>query len=253
MSGRRDPFPAFFEALESRHRADLSFAEVRRSLLALSSLYVERRERMRSGAVFDGKGKRAAFALYYGPIHLLLVRKIVRTLGPGRRPPGEIIDLGCGTGTAGAAWATECRPAARVRGVDLSSWAVAEAGWTYRRLGLRGRAVRGDATSTPLPKRGAGVIAAFTLNELGEDARRLLLPRLLDVHGTGSIVLVVEPLSRRVSPWWPEWAAAFLAAGGRVDEWRLPATLPEATLALGKAASLDTRELLGRSLALGFA
>ncbi len=108
MTARRDAFPAFFEALEARHRADLSFPEIRRALQALSSLYVERRERMRSGAVFDGKGKRAAFALYYGPLHFLLVREIVRALGPARRSPRRILDLGCGTGTAGAAWALEC-------------------------------------------------------------------------------------------------------------------------------------------------
>jgi hypothetical protein len=252
MSAPRDRLADYVEAAEARHLANLSFPEVRRGLQALSSLYVERRARMPTGAALDGAGKRAAFALYYGPIHFLLVREIVGTLGPGRRPPGEIVDLGCGTGAAGAAWATECRPAARVRGVDLSGWAVTEAGWTYRQLGLRGRAVRGDATSTPLPKRGAGVVAAFTVNELGEDARHRLLPRLLDVHSTGSIVLVVEPLSRRVSPWWPAWTAAFLAAGGCVDEWRFPATLPGPTRALGKAAGLDTGELLGRSLTLGF-
>jgi SAM-dependent methyltransferase len=253
MSAPRDRLAAYVDAVETRHLADLSFSEARRALQALSSLYVERRARMRSGAALAGAGKRAAFALYYGPAHFLLVREIVRALGPGRRPPKEIVDLGCGTGTAGAAWATECTPAARVNGVDLSGWAVTEARWTFRQLGLRGRAVRGDATSVPLPKRGGGVIAAFTVNELGDDARRPFLSRLLDAHAAGSAVLVVEPLSRRVSPWWPEWTGAVEAAGGRADEWRFPATLPETTALLGKAAGLDTRELLGRSLALGFA
>jgi SAM-dependent methyltransferase len=252
MSGRRDPFPAFFEALESRHRADLSFAEVRRSLLALSSLYVERRERMRSGAVFDGKGKRAAFALYYGPLHFLLVREIVRALGPPRRPPRRILDLGCGTGTTGAAWALENEPAAEVAGVDLNGWAVTEARWAIRRLGLRGRATRGDAVSERLPRPPAGVLAAFTVNELDEASRARLLPRLLGAGGGGVAVLVVEPLSRRVSPWWPEWVEAVTSAGGRADEWRFPARLPKTLALLGKASGLDNRELTGRSLALGF-
>ena len=41
-----DPFGSFHEALERRHLAELTFPEVRRALQALSSLYVERRERM---------------------------------------------------------------------------------------------------------------------------------------------------------------------------------------------------------------
>ena len=91
-----------------------TFKEVRHGLQALSSLYVERRERMAGGAALDGAGKRAAFALYYGPMHFLLVREIVRALA--LRAPRRILDLGCGTGTAGAAWALEARargPASR--------------------------------------------------------------------------------------------------------------------------------------------
>jgi len=252
MTARRDAFPAFFEALEARHRADLSFPEIRRALQALSSLYVERRERMRSGAAFDGKGKRAAFALYYGPLHFLLVREIVRALGPPRRSPRRILDLGCGTGTAGAAWALECEPTAEVVGVDLNGWAVTEARWVIRQLGLRGRAVRGDAVSEKLPRPPAGILAALTANELDEAARARLLPRLLDAAGRGSTVLIVEPLSRRISPWWPEWAEAVGSAGGREDEWRFPTALPKTLALLGKASGLDNRVLTGRSLSLGF-
>jgi hypothetical protein len=252
MSWPRNRIAAYVDALETRHRADLSFAEVRRALQALSSLYVERRGRIHSGAALDGAGKRAAFALYYGPTHLLLVREIVRALGPEPRGAREIVDLGCGTGTAGAAWAMEGTPTARLNGVDLSGWAVTEARWTYRQLGLRGRAVRGDAATVRLPTNGMGVIAAFTVNELADDARGRLLPRLLAAHAAGSPVLVIEPLSRRVSPWWSSWRDAIRSAGGREDEWRFPATLPAPTARLGRAAGLDPKELLGRSLALGF-
>ena len=148
---RRDAFPAFFEALEARHRADLSFAEIRRALQALSSLYVERRERMRSGAAFDGRGKRAAFALYYGPLHFLLVREIVRALGPARPTPPRILDLGCGTGTAGAAWALEREPAAEVVGVDLNGWAVTEADHPSARAAGPHRARRRHLRKAPSP------------------------------------------------------------------------------------------------------
>jgi SAM-dependent methyltransferase len=245
-----NPFSAYYEAVEKRHLAELTFAEVRRALQALSSLYVERRERLAEGAALDGAGKRAAFALYYGPMHFLLVREVVRALPPAARAPRRVLDLGCGTGTAGAAWALECEPRARVEGVDRSGWTVAEARWTFARLGLDGRATRADAATVPLPGARAGVLAAFTVNELSDEPRRRLLGRLVEAARLGSAVIVVEPIARRVNPWWPEWAEAFRSAGGREDEWRFRPELPARLALLGKAAGLDSRELTGRSLAL---
>ena len=245
-----DPFVPFHAALEERHLSELTFAEVRRALQALSSVYVERRERMGDGAVFDGAGKRAAFALYYGPMHFLLVREVVRALGPSARVLRRILDLGCGTGTAGAAWALECGPRARIEAVDRNGWAVAEARWTLARFGLDGRATRGDAVTAPLPKPPAGILAAFTVNELAEEPRRQLLARFVEAARAGSTVLVVEPISRRVTPWWPAWAEAVRGAGGREDEWRFRPPMPDRLALLAKAAGLDARELTGRSLVL---
>jgi SAM-dependent methyltransferase len=203
---------------------------------------------MAGGAALDGAGKRAAFALYYGPMHFLLVREIVR--GLALRAPRRLLDLGCGTGTAGAAWALEAEPRARLEGVDHSGWAVAEARWTYARLSLDGRATRADAGGAALPKPPAGILAAFAVNELAEEARRSLLGRLVATAKAGSTVLVVEPISRRVTPWWPEWAEAFRSGGGREDEWRFRPAMPQRLALLGKAAGLDARELTGRSLVL---
>ena len=245
-----DPLDSFHAALEARHLSELTFAEVRRALQALSSVYVERRGKLAEGAVFDGAGKRAAFALYYGPMHFLLVREILRALGPSACAPRRILDLGCGTGTAGAAWALECGPRTRVEAVDRNGWAVAEARWTLARFGLEGRTARGDATTVPLPKPPAGILAAFTVNELDSGSRSRLLPRLVDAARAGSTVLVVEPIARAVTPWWPEWAGAFRGAGGREDEWRVRPALPTRLALLGKAAGLDARELTGRSLFL---
>ena len=45
---RVDPVEAWLAALDERHRADLDFKELRRGIQALSSLYVERRDRLRS-------------------------------------------------------------------------------------------------------------------------------------------------------------------------------------------------------------
>src|SRR5262245_31075599 len=111
-----DLFPQWFKALEERHLGGLSFQEVRRAVQALSSLYVERRDRMSSNAIFDGAGKRAAFAFYFAPLHFLLVREVIRALGGGRYPMHSLLDLGCGIGSAGAAWASELPSGTRISG-----------------------------------------------------------------------------------------------------------------------------------------
>jgi len=243
-----DGFAAWFAALEARHRANLSFQEIRRALQALSSLYVERRGALASGAVFDGAGKRAAFALYYGPLHFLLVREVVRALGAAQPPVQRLLDLGSGSGAAGAAWALECRPRPLVAAVDQEGWAISETKWTLGCLGLRGRVSRANLSLAPLPAPPAAVLAAFALNELDDAARERLLPRLLEAGRNGSQVLIVEPLARRALPWWSAWAQAFQGVGGREDEWRFAVELPETLALLDKAAGLDHRELTGRSL-----
>jgi len=248
MSSGSDPFPAWFTALEARHLSRLTFAEVRRGLQALSALYVDRGKRLGTGAALEGSGKRAAFALFYAPLHFLLVRDVVRALGAGEAGPRSIVDLGCGTGTAAAAWAVESGSGCRVSGVDRSGWAVAEARWNYRALGVRGRALRADLSKTALPGRGSGILAAYTVNELDDAARVSLLERLLAAARRGARVLVVEPIARRPFPWWETWSAGFRAAGGRDDSWRFPVDLPGRLRLLDRAARLDHRELTGRSL-----
>ena len=242
-----DPFPAWFAALEKRHLETLEFREVRKALQALSSLYVERRDRLGAGAALETAGKRAAFALFYGPLHFLTVRAIVGALGAGRTAPKTILDLGCGTGAAGAAWALECDPRARVEGIDSSGWATGEARWTYARLGLRGEARRGDVAAAALGDRGAGVVAAYTMNELDARTRDALKEGLLR---RGGPILIVEPIARGAARWWDGWAAAFAKAGGRADEWRFAADLPETMKMLDRAAGLDHRQLTARSLYL---
>src|SRR5258705_12217797 len=98
-------FAEWMSFLEKRHLADLTFPEVWRSLRALPSLYVERRRKLPEGAELSGAGKRAAFGLFYGPLHFLLVQHIVASVPELTRAGGQIVDLGCGTGAAGAAWA----------------------------------------------------------------------------------------------------------------------------------------------------
>jgi SAM-dependent methyltransferase len=246
-----DRFVSWFAALERRHLDRLTFQEVRRALQALSSLYVERRARLEAGGALDSAGKRAAFALFYGPLHFLLVRQIVRALEAARPAPARIIDLGCGTGAASAAWALEAGGKPLIAAVDRSAWAIAEAEWTFRTLGLRASARRDDLERARSARRGEAVLAAFTVNELAPQARSRLLGRLLSYADAGARVLVVEPLARRGFSFWDDWSALFVAAGGRADTWDFEADLPERLELLDRAAGLDHARLIGRSLWIG--
>jgi protein-L-isoaspartate O-methyltransferase len=246
-AGRVDQWLA---ALEARHLADLRVPEVTRALRALSSAYVQRRQVVSRGATLDSAGKRAAFALYYAPLHFLTTAAVVRAIGAAAPPPASILDIGCGTGAGAAAWALEAGGVPTITGIDRHPWAVDEARWTYRQLGLRGRARQGDAARLPALERGGAAIAAYTLNELPREAREGVQRWLLDAAGRGAGVLIIEPIARGVTPWWEDMARPVVAAGGRADEWRFPATLPAVVGLLDSAAGLDHRELTARSLYL---
>lgn len=243
-----DAFPAWAAGLESRHLAPLGVPAVRRGIRALSTLYVERRSGIARGAALDGDGKRAAFAIFYAPLHFLAARFAVRALGAAAPAPSRVLDLGCGTLAAGAAWAVEAGGRPFLSGVDANPWAVSEARRTIRAMGLSGFARRGDALRAALPGAGAGVVAGWLANEIGEDGRARLLPRLLDAARRGARVLVLEPIAERLSPWWDGWADAFRAAGGRADLWRFAADLPPVLRRLDEAAGLDHSEITARTL-----
>lgn len=240
-------FAEWMSFLEARHLSDLTFPEVSRALRALSSAYVERRKKLPAGAALAGAGKRAAFGLFYSPLHFLLVRHIVESVPELARATEEIVDLGCGTGAAGAAWATACAQEIAVQGVDRHPWAVEEARETYRLFGLRNRARVEDVGKVALPQRSA-VVAAFAINELNAATRDRLLPRLISHAEQGGRVLIVEPLAGFVAPWWPTWQRAFQSSGGCANEWRTRATLPAIVEKLDRAAGLNHRELTARSL-----
>lgn len=227
--------------LEERHLAELRFAEVARALRALSSAYVERRQTaIPGGRVLDTAGKRAAFALYYGPLHFLATRHVLETLSRDGTLPAStelVVDLGCGTGAVGLA-AAVVTGTRRIQAVDVHPWAVGEARASYARWGLDATVTRRSATAVRLPGTPALIVAGYLANELPPQERDALRDGLLGATARGASVLVLEPVSGRAAPWWPDWVEAFARQGGRSDAWTIALDPPILTARLGRAAGL---------------
>ena len=236
----------WFEALQTRHLSDLEWPEVTRALRALSAAYVQKRSKLATGTALDGRGKRAAFALFYGPLHFATISGVLANLREAGTPiaASPIVDAGCGTGAAGAAWALASVGRVRVTGLDVHPWAVTEAAWTYRFFQLDGTARRGDIATARLDP-AAALVAAYTLNELDEAPRQRILDGAIAAKNG---LLVIEPISRAVTPWWDRAATAVIAAGGRADDWKLPLDMPERWRLLDRAAGFRRDHLSARTL-----
>jgi hypothetical protein len=264
----------WIDALLVRHASALTRPELLKAFRALSARYVERRGELGRRSPIDSAGKRAAFAVFYAPLHFVTTWHVVQALGAARRAPATLLDLGCGTGAASAAWALAARGASppalagratpRITGVDRDAWALGEARWTWKTLGLTGRTRRGDLVRalSPATSRGTGstarranrtsrpdaVIVAWTANELPPGDLVPLRDALLAAAGAGTTVLVLEPIARGAAPWWPDWASRFAAAGGRADDWAFDVALPGPLARLSAEAGFDRRQLKARSL-----
>ena len=239
-------FLQWFEALERRHLENLNFSEVRKGVQAVSSLYVERRDRLSSASLFSGAGKRAAFAMFFGPLHFLLIHQIAGALSAQVPEGAKILDLGCGTGVAGAAWAKSTNRQPSVIGIDRNPWVLQECKWTYQQLNIQGTVKNADVSKVRISA--AAVIAAFIMNELDLSVRDRFRKEFIRNAASGLPVLIIEPIGRRMNSWWDDWAAEWKAIGGRADEWRFRVELPERLALMDRAAGLDHHELTGRSL-----
>jgi hypothetical protein len=237
-----------------RQTGTLSRPEFLKAVRALSARYVERRRELPHRSPLDSAGKRAAFAGFFAPLHFVTMRAVVQRLGAAPAGLRQIVDLGCGTGAASAAWALAFSERPSIVGVDRSSWALAEAAWNWRQLGIPGRTKRGDLVDEVSPRASreertrSALLLAWSVNELDDRARDALLPALLAAADAGRTVLVVEPLARRAVPWWGRWARAYEAAGGRADEWKEEAALPAALAEISEAAGFRRESIGARTL-----
>ena len=236
---------AWLDALVARHTASLTRPELLKAIRALSARYVERRRDLPGtiAARLRREARRVRTVLRAAPLlHDAADRP--RASGPARaRRPSSI--WAAAPVPASAAWARSLDPPGDLRGVDRHPWAIDEASWTWRSLGLDGRARRGDLVEdvrrlTP-PRRApdlrtTAILCAWSVNELETEAREALLPLLLGAASGGATVLVVEPIARSATPWWDTWSAAITSAGGRTDNWRFPAALPAPLADLDEAA-----------------
>jgi hypothetical protein len=240
----------YLEALLDRHFKDLKFGEVTRALRALSAAYVEKRDQGGLARALDGRGKRAAFALYYGASHLLATQALVRELGLGFEGSGRptILDLGCGTGVCSTAWALCSADPTSVVAADRSSFALHEARWTYRMLGIQAETHRSIMETLETIRRPDGIVIGWTLNELDDERRDRIAARILPWVARGSRLLVIEPVSRSVAPWWEVWVKRFPPGRCTVLEKKLRLSLPPKIALLARSAGLSTDATVVRVL-----
>lgn len=243
-------FLAWLGAARDR-QGDLATRDLRRGIQAVSRVYVEERGKGDlGGRATGGTARRAAFACYYAPLHFLTAWHLAAQLwedGVLGAAPRRVIDLGCGTAAVGAAVALGVDPKPTLVGVDALGWALGEARQTYRAFGLRGRARRGHLPGA-LPRLGEGdlVVCGWFLNECDEGARDDLRVALRDAVRAGAALLVFEPLSGRVAPWWEEWVRDTAGWGLEHGIWKREVDLPEALRTLDHASGLDHSTLGAR-------
>ena len=251
-----DPIEVWVRALLQRHAQAFTRPEFLKAIRALSARYVEQRASLPHRSPLDSAGKRAAFAAFYTPLHAVTVRAIVTALDLQSAGFERLLDLGCGTGAASIGWAMAGGSPPQVVGVDRDRWATQEAAWNWRHVGLSGRAQRGDlldalASSSRNRLERTVLVCGWSVNELDATSRARALSLLIAARQAGASALVIEPVARTAAPWWPDWTARVVEAGGRDDLWKFPPLLPPSLADLDEAAGFRREALGARTLWLG--
>lgn len=247
----RRQLEGWLDAAVRRVSPPLTFAEIRKAVQAVSALYVERRPSAGLGArTSESEGKRAALATYYAPLHFITALHAAQELPEALRAGvRRVHDLGCGTGAAGAALALACPGPVGIEGIDRSGWALREARHTHAAFGLRGHTRRASVPEAlPRLRSGDAVVLGWMANELDQAARVRLLDFVAEAAGAGHPLLLLEPLARRIAPWWPSWAARLVPLGVRDLALHLETDLPEWIARLDAASGLDHSTLGVRAL-----
>ena len=187
-------------------------------------------------------GKRAAFALFYGPLHYLLVRRL-RKAAAGRDADGAVARRPGWHWRFRRRMGGNGRSAPRVLGIDRHPWALVEADHLPRIRTERGRSAPTRRPCSDIP---GAHLAAFALNELPEASRDALLSRLSAVERRATACSSSSRLRALSHP--VETAGGCDRVGGRTRrQWRF-VSLPPIVAKLDRAAGLNHRELTARSL-----
>src|SRR5687768_14286834 len=109
---------SWVDAVVARHTQNLTTPEFLKAVRALSVRYVERRDELPQRTPTDSAGKRAAFAGFFAPMHLVTTLAIAGQLDLSTAGFTEIVDLGCGTGVCGAACALAIGKGVTISGID---------------------------------------------------------------------------------------------------------------------------------------
>ena len=94
-----------------------------------------------------------------------------------------------------------------------------------------------------------------TLEVRADGYERWTAPVTIEAGSMANVSATLDAIPATALPvtsaWWDAWSEAFGRAGGRADEWRFAAELPEDLREMDRLAGLDHAELTARSLWMG--
>ena len=144
--------------------------------------------------------------------------------------------------------------------IDENAWALGEALWNWRALGLDGRTRRADLVTAAAKigtegRRGRigppAIVLGWAVNELAPAARGRLLSELTTLVERGSALLLIEPIARTLTPWWAEWVERLSPHGAESHDWKFDIALPGRLAEIDHEAGFRREGLSARTLSCG--